>query len=263
MAECIVTDFSLNDRVILVTGANGRLGTAISTALAAAGATLVLHGRSREKLEKLQATLPAGAHSLACFDITDETGMDSALAGIRSTHGRLDGIVNNATQGMTGDLSRISWQQSTYSAEQNITAPQMLVIKALPLLEQSKSAAVVNIASMYGMVSPDPRIYGDSGMNNPAFYGAAKAGLIQLTRYLACHLAEKNIRVNAVSPGPFPPESIASDNPDFHRKLIDKTPMQRIGKPEEIGGVVQFLLSDAASYITGVNIPVDGGWTAW
>jgi NAD(P)-dependent dehydrogenase (short-subunit alcohol dehydrogenase family) len=132
----------------------------------------------------------------------------------------------------------------------------------IPLLEKAESKSVVNVASMYGMVSPDDRIYGESGRNSPPFYGAGKAGLIQLTRYLACHLASKNIRVNAISPGPFPPQSIRIDDPEFHARLAAKVPMGRVGLADEIGGAVQFLLSEAASFITGVNIPIDGGWTA-
>ena len=99
--------------------------------------------------------------------------------------------------------------------------------------------------------------------NNPSFYGAGKAGLIQLTKYLACHLPDKGIRVNSVSPGPFPPQEIIKKHPDFYQKLINKVPLKRIGDPNELIGIVQFLLSDSSSYITGANIPVDGGWTAW
>lgn len=255
-----MTDFSLTGRIILITGATGHLGRALSHGLAKAGAILVLAGRSQDKLEALRDSLPAGSHSIVCFDITDEAAMDAALAEIRERYERLDSIVNNANQGMTGDLQTITWQDSARSIEQNITAPQMLVIKALPLLEASSHAAVVNIASMYGMVSPNPALYGDSGTNNPAYYGAAKAGLIQLTRYLSCHLAEKSIRVNAVSPGPFPPETVDAA---FRDRLTQQVPLKRIGQPEELVGAVQFLLSDASSYITGTNLPVDGGWTAW
>jgi gluconate 5-dehydrogenase len=114
------------------------------------------------------------------------------------------------------------------------------------------------------MVSPDPRIYGSSGFDNPPQYGVAKAGLIQLTRYLACHLAPEGIRVNSVSPGPFPPiETVAREHPEFLKALENRVPLGRVGKPEEMAGVIVFLASNASSYITGANIPVDGGWTAW
>lgn len=124
-------------------------------------------------------------------------------------------------------------------------------------------ASVVNVASMYGQVSPDPRIYGNSGSNNPPYYGAAKAGLIQLTRYMACHLGHFNIRVNSLCPGPFPPESIKEKNPAFYNQLCFKNPLGRIGEAHEVAGPVVFLLSAASSFITGANLAVDGGWTSW
>src|SRR5699024_8936918 len=121
---------------------------------------------------------------------------------------------------------------------------------------------IVDIGSMYGMVSPDPAIYGESGANNPANYGAGKSGVLQFTRYCAGHLAEKGIRVNSISPGPFPNPSTQTDE-DFLRKLANKTMLKRVGKQHEIVGPIILLSSDAGSFITGENIVVDGGWTAW
>ena len=116
---------------------------------------------------------------------------------------------------------------------------------------------------MYGTVSPDPAIYGHSGANNPPSYGAAKAGMIQLTRYAACHLAADKVRVNCISPGPFPVEEYLERDPAFREQLSRKNPMHRIGDPSELTGPLLFLASDASSYVTGINLPVDGGWTAW
>lgn len=116
---------------------------------------------------------------------------------------------------------------------------------------------------MYGSVSPDPSIYGTSGLNNPPYYGAAKAGLIQLTRYAACHLAADRIRVNCISPGPFPSPQALERDPGFHGRLNAKNPMRRTGEPAELAGPLLFLASDASSYVTGTNLAVDGGWTAW
>jgi gluconate 5-dehydrogenase len=116
---------------------------------------------------------------------------------------------------------------------------------------------------MYGIVSPDPSIYSDSGKNNPIHYGASKAGMIQMSKYLACHYGSENIRVNSISPGAFPNTDIDSGIPRFIENLESKIPLHRVGEPAEIGGPVVFLLSDASSYVNGANIPVDGGWTAW
>jgi len=112
-------------------------------------------------------------------------------------------------------------------------------------------------------VSPDPRIYGHSGANNPPYYGAAKAALIQFTRYAACHLAEHRIRVNCISPGPFPSKKYLERDPEFRERLSAKNPMGRTGEVDELQGPLLFLASDASSYVTGANVAVDGGWTAW
>ncbi len=256
--------FTLEDKFILITGAAGHLGTAISHQLAAAGAEVLMHGRSAEKLQALSAAIKSrgGRATPLVGDVTDEVDQQNIVEQILRTFRRLDGLVHNAYAGAVGTMASVTTGQMRASLEMNLVAPFGFTQKLLPLLEKSKTASIVNVASMYGMVSPDGRIYGDSGCNSPPFYGAGKAGLIQLTRYWACHLATKNIRVNAISPGPFPPRNIQVDNPEFHAKLAAKVPMERIGLADEVGGAVQFLLSDAASYITGVNIPIDGGWTA-
>ena len=121
----------------------------------------------------------------------------------------------------------------------------------------------MNVSSMYGTVSPDPSIYGTSGANNPPYYGAAKAGMIQLTKYAACHLAADKVRVNSLSPGPFPARTYLDRDPEFHTQLKRKTPMGRTGDPSELAGPLLFLVSDASSFVTGINLAVDGGWTAW
>jgi gluconate 5-dehydrogenase len=132
----------------------------------------------------------------------------------------------------------------------------------IPYFEAVNGGVIVNFGSMYGVVSPDPSIYGESGQNNPANYGAGKAAVIQFTRYCAGHLANKNIRVNCVTPGPFPdPKKLPPEA--FLKELRNKTMLKRVGVPDEIVGAVLYLASDAASFTTGANLIVDGGWTAW
>ena len=259
------TLFDLAGRVALVSGAAGHLGTALSEALATAGAHVVLNGRNAGKLEALAARLSERgcAVSVVAFDITDEAAVRAGLGEIQASHGRLDILVNNAyaggggtVEGSTGDDFRKAYEIGVVSA---FTAVQA----ALPGLRASASksggASIINITSMYGRVSPDPRLYGDSGMNNPPYYGAVKGGLMQLTRYLACHLAQEGIRCNSISPGPFPPDSV---EPEFAARLVDKVPLGRLGCPADLAGAVLLLASDAGAYINGADIPVDGGWTA-
>lgn len=263
------TTFSLDGKVALVTGAAGHLGTAMSTALAHAGAFVYLNGRNREKLAELSDTLIAQQCkcSVMDFDIKDETAIRDAASRIESEQGGLNILINNAHSGKTGTLESSTLQDYANAHEMAVGAPAILLQALTPLMTRSSSpddtASVVNIASMYGMVSPDPSIYGDSGHNSPPYYGAAKGGLLQFTRYAAVHLAQNNIRVNAISPGAFPKEKVAETMPALWQTLNEKSPMKRTGRPQELRGVIQFLASPASSYVTGVNIPVDGGWTAW
>ena len=134
--------------------------------------------------------------------------------------------------------------------------------EVIPIMEKNGEGSIINISSMYGKVSPDPSIYEESGFNSLPNYGAGKSAIIQYTKYLACHLAKKRIRVNSVSPGLFPKEEVQK-NVKFINQLKKKVPMDRIGLPDELKGTIIFLASNASSYITGENILVDGGWTSW
>jgi NAD(P)-dependent dehydrogenase (short-subunit alcohol dehydrogenase family) len=266
----VLDKFRLDGRVALITGAAGQLGRHMSHALAAAGAHVVLNGRRRAALDELAAeigTLGERA-SVACFDITQQELVNTHIAEIGTNFHRLDILVNNASAGRpaTLDDSRAADFEDSYRV--NVIAAFNLLQAATPLLkaagrENPGGASVINIASMYGSVSPDPTIYGSSGANNPPFYGAAKAGLIQMTRYAACHLAPDKIRVNCISPGAFPAEKYLQQDPAFRERLYSKNPMHRIGDPCELQGPLLFLASDASSYVTGINLAVDGGWTCW
>ena len=263
--------FDLTGRVVLLTGAAGRLGGAMSQAIVAAGAELVMVGRREAALaaerERLPAPLRARCHVVAC-DVTRPEAPARLEDEVRKRYGRLHGLVNNAYAGKVGAPQAISREDFLEACTYNLVAPFELAKALVPLLEQGAvrdggTSAVVNVASMYGVVSPDPSVYGDSGKNNPAHYGATKAGMIQLTRYLACHLSPGRIRVNSVSPGPFPDKTVDPGIPGFYEKLAARVPMGRCGEPEEAAGPVVFLLSQAASYVNGADLAIDGGWTAW
>jgi len=263
--------FNLKDRIILLTGAAGHLGKAMSTAILDTGADLIMTGRRFEALEayrdQLSPDLKLHCHIIAS-DITQKAGVTSLVQAIQKRFPCVHGLVNNAYAGRSGTIDVIGPEDFITACKYNLIAPFELIKALQPLLEIGHRAtgitsSVINITSMYGNVSPDPSLYGDSGKNNPVHYGATKGGLIQMTRYFACHLGAAGIRVNSIAPGPFPDTAIDPGIPAFFDKLVDKVPLKRLGNPHEVAGPVVFLLSDAASYVNGANLAVDGGWTAW
>jgi NAD(P)-dependent dehydrogenase (short-subunit alcohol dehydrogenase family) len=269
MPASVRDKFRLDGRVCFLSGATGQLGRPMAEALASAGAHVLVNGRHKQAVVDLVSELRSngGQASAACFDITDGAAVNDAIEEIARSHGRLDVIVNNASSGRAGTFEEIDVADFEQSYRVNVVSAFQIVKAALPVLRAaaklSGGASIVNIASMYGSVSPDPSIYGSSGANNPPSYGPAKAGLIQFTKYAACHLARERIRVNCISPGPFPAQQYLDNDPKFHDRLRSKTPLARTGDPYEMQGPLLFLASDASSYVTGINLPVDGGWTAW
>lgn len=261
--------FSLEGRTALITGGGGHLGGGITRALAGAGATVYLAGRSTGPLEAMRDALRkdgAEAH-VAPLNVLDTDAVTALVARLQDEAGRLDVLVNNAHSGRTGTIETAEPEDYANAFAVAVQAAGTLIKQTKPLLVAGAAAAgqasVINVSSMYGLVSPDPSIYGDTGHNSPPYYGAAKAGMLQLTRYAAVHLAPEKIRVNAICPGPFPKPKVAETMPELWKTLEGKTPMGRLGQPDELGGAALFLASDAASFITGVTLPVDGGWTAW
>jgi NAD(P)-dependent dehydrogenase (short-subunit alcohol dehydrogenase family) len=258
--------FSLQGRVVVVTGGAGHLGSAISEGLAEAGADVAIASRDdrrcRELADKLAKRCSVRAMGIR-LDMRSLGEVKDCFMEVDRRMGAIDVLVNNAGFAKAGtsieSVSEADWLEAI---EGTINGVFRCTQAVLPHMERRKRGAIINVSSMYGIVSPDPRIYGDSGYDNPPGYGAGKAAVIQLTRYAACHLAAKGIRVNAVSPGPFP-SPIVQRNEQFMAELRTKVPLGRIGDPADLKGVVVFLASDASSYITGQNIVVDGGWTAW
>jgi NAD(P)-dependent dehydrogenase (short-subunit alcohol dehydrogenase family) len=243
----------------------------MTEAIARAGAIVLANGRSSEKLTRLSQELSAEGLRVESlrFDVTSPTEVREAARRIEDQYGRLDGIVNNAYSARPDRPAIAGVDEFVAAATINTAAPYILVEACRSLLRTSAQqhrggASVVNISSMYGVVSPDPHIYKEAAaLANPPFYGAAKAGMIQLTRYLACHLAAEKIRVNTVVPGAFPSRDVLERFPLFEDAIRSKIPAGRVGAPVEISGPVVFLLSDASSYVSGAAVHVDGGLTAW
>jgi len=255
---------SLQDKTVFITGGAGHLGTAMCEALAELGANIVIGSRDEEKGSSVANRLGEefGVQASAVhLDITNPESLEPALLFIEEEYGRMYILINNAWSGKKNTFESISMDDWKYDIDVCLNGVFYTVKKAFPYLKKSKGV-IVNIASMYGHVAPDYRMYAGTDHANPPSYGAAKAGVIQLTRYLASFLSPHGIRVNAISPGPFPFSDIVS-NAEFMDALRSKTMLDRLGKPEELKGAIALLCSDASSYMTGQNICVDGGWTAW
>jgi len=262
--------FDLTGRSALVTGGAGYLGSAIVEALCEAGATVVVNGRDGKKVQSFVEKMERKGFN--CYgvpgDITSPRVVDTIEAAIKNRSGNLNILVNNAYNASTGTMATTMPEDFERSYRIAVIASFNLMKKLRLLLEkgakQSKSASsIINISSMYSLVSPDLSLYEGKGHENPPCYGAAKAALNQLTRYAACEWACRGIRVNALALGAFPPQKVRRTYPHLFRNLRRKIPLARIGKPEEAAQAVLFLASPASSYITGTVLPVDGGWTAW
>ncbi|NNP69396.1 SDR family oxidoreductase [Acinetobacter sp. Ac_5812] len=259
--------FSLKGKTALITGATGYLGTSMALILAEAGAKVLVNSRSVERCNVLvQKILDAGfiAES-AAFDVSSLNEIQSFA--LKQQGNPIHIIINNAYVGGAGNIEVSGGDSYLTSYDITLVAAHNLIQTLLPNLrlavEEKQDASIINIASMYAMVSPDQSIYVSSKDTNPPFYGAAKAALLQWTKYAACEFGAEKIRVNAISPGPFPSEQVQITAPSFIKTLSKKVPMERIGQTEEIKGPTLFLASSASSYVNGTNIVVDGGWTCW
>jgi NAD(P)-dependent dehydrogenase (short-subunit alcohol dehydrogenase family) len=252
--------FDLKGKVIIVTGGYGHLGTAMCLALSNFGAIVYVIGKSQEKFNCQFANLVPVINFMHC-DISNTNNIQQSFSEIFEEHQAIDVIVNNAVylHGQTPlEISDEDWQ---YSIDGTLNSVYRCIREVVPYFLKNQMGKIVNISSMYGMVSPDFQMYENHpDFLNPPHYGAAKAGVIQLTKYFAQYLGHHNIQVNAISPGPFPNDSVQQNN-DFIKILASKTALKRIGRPEDIVGAVAFLSSNAADFVTGHNLVVDGGWT--
>ena len=263
MSATIQQLFDLSGRVALLTGASGLLGRALADSLAQAGARVVASSRNLETARSVAAELEgkeAGRHLAVCIDHLDEASIERGFEDAVSQAGRIDILVNNGHDPLGDDWATVSGEQFQRQLA-NLTGYFLLARRLRDhAVARQHPANVILLGSMYGVVGSYPDAYAGVCAASPVAYHALKGGIVHLTRHLAVYWAKDGVRVNCLSPGPFPgPKAPA----EMVERLKTKSPMGRMGSPHELKGVIVFLASDASSYMTGQNLLVDGGWTAW
>lgn len=254
---------SLAGRVALITGASGHLGAALADALAEAGASVVVASRSAAKAEAASARLVRvgdAAHHAVALDHMDEASIAAGFADAVRRAGRVDILVNNGHEVLGADWRTVTADQ--FQRQLGNGVGYFLLARCLRdhAAERGGGGVVVLVGSMYGLVGSYPGVYDGVAAASPVAYHALKGGILQMARHLAVSWAGDGVRVNSLSPGPFPGEGAP---PALVERLRGKSPMGRMGRPDELKGAIVFLASDASSYMTGQNLVIDGGWTAW
>jgi len=260
-----VLRFDLTGKVAWVMGGAGLLGTAVSRALAQHGAQVIVSDiRGDAARDNASAMRDDGLLAEAsAMDIGDEQSVVDNLRRIVDTHGHIDVAVNMTYYYVKAPFDTMTVDQWNQGMRVSLTGAFIASRELGRQMTAQGGGSLIHFSSMYGVVSPDPKMYPPTQAVNPIDYGVAKAGILQLVRYQAVQLAPHGVRINAIVPGPFPiPQTQGADS-QFMQNLRAKVPMGRVGRAEEITGAVVFLASDAASYVTGTQIVVDGGWTAW
>lgn len=256
--------FDLTGKICVVTGGMGYLGSENVKALKDFGATVVVTDIRKAENRWANAEQAIGDLFVAC-DVSSSDSIRECFQIIYDTYGKIDVLINCASYGAGyGKDSQLEFMDDN-TFNRGVDGSLGVVFRGMrevvPFMKEH-GGSIINYCSMYGIVSPDLRIYGDNPQKQPPNYGAGKAGVAQITRYAAGALAEYGIRVNCVTPGPFPNPGDQDDDA-FNRQLASKTMLGRFGQSYEIAGAVLLLASDASSFMTGSNITIDGGWTAW
>ncbi|MDB6170598.1 MAG: NAD(P)-dependent dehydrogenase, short-chain alcohol dehydrogenase family [Verrucomicrobia bacterium] len=251
--------FSLSGKIILLTGGAGLYGRGLAARLAEAGATLILAARNLAALEKVAAEESALGRVVHArpLDQAEESSILRLRDGVMKEFGHVDGLVNNA---VSRPMKSADAPLSDWAASMQTNATGLFAITRAfgEAMAAHGGGSIVNIGSIQGMVGPDYALYEGLNMHAIPDYFFHKAGMVNLTRFFAAHYGPRGVRVNCLSPGGF----FAGQHPTFVERYARATFLRRMADEHDLGGPVVFLLSEASRYVTGVNLPVDGGYTA-
>ena len=262
--------FSLKNRIILITGGYGLLGKEFAKTIVSAGAQVIISGRNILKAKQVSEELGGWAVEL---DVKNKSSVMKAINEIVNKYGTIDGLINNASYSFPASESAIPFQSFEEFDEEIWEEALATDIKGMflcaqtvgKIMKKNKSGVIVNVSSIYGTLAPDQRIYDKiidadgKQFIKPVAYCVAKGAVMNFTRYLATYWAGCNIRVNTLTLGGV----FDNQNQSFVESYNEKTTLGRMANQDEYNGAILFLLSDASSYMTGANLIIDGGWSAW
>ncbi len=270
MSQHISRDiFSVEGQVVVVTGGCGQLGWQFTRALLERGARVAAFDL-KPNARAEEVNLYGDALMMVAVDVTRRDSIEAGLSQVNSKWGTPHGLVNNAALDSPPNASAEengpfeTYPESSWDKVMEVNAKGVFLCSQVigGQLAEAGRGSIVNICSIYGVVSPDQRLYeyrGTPAFFKPVAYSASKSSLLNLTRYLATYWADKNVRVNTVTFGGV----FNKQDEQFLANYAARVPMKRMAREDEYNGAIVFLLSDASSYMTGANLTIDGGWTAW
>lgn len=255
--------FSLRGKVALVTGGSGHLGSSLARALAEAGASVIVSSRDEARAREAIKPLPvieSAEHFPLVLDHMQPETLPTAFERALQLAGKVEVLLNNGHDALGADLTSVTAEQFTQHLANATGYFELARLVRNQAVANHQPASIIMLGSMYGVVGSYPDAYEGVCNASPVAYHTLKGGIVQMTRHLAVYWAADRVRVNCLSPGPFPRDTAPAE---MVERLIQKSPMKRMGQPHELKGAVVFLASEASSYVTGQNLLVDGGWTAW
>jgi NAD(P)-dependent dehydrogenase (short-subunit alcohol dehydrogenase family) len=259
--------FDLSGKIAIVTGGTGLFGKPISTSLAETGATVIIASRGVEKCREVAEELTSRGYKAEgmFLDLSDETSIKDFVAAVIKKYKRIDVLVNNSVS-REGYKKLEETTKTDWELSQAINSTGLMLInkEVVQYMMQQRAGSIINIGSIQGSVGPNFEVYGGTGMSSPLNYTYDKWGMVGLTKWMANYYGKYNVRVNCISPGGYGPgvEASFGEN-EFTNNYKKLTPLRRFANDDDIKGPIVFLASDAAAYITGHNLLVDGGWTSW